>query len=171
MTDWTHPRIENPACCNNATDEIAAEARAAFNRRKDTYPLLVSGGTITAEEARDDLEAWRAIAKDWHWIAFGEGEPATRVTLISRIAALDTAINRWFTQLDGHGQPPSEAEIDQLFFLAAMRWWAEREKTPAPMNHIRWAASVMHDWRARNGHPTRGQMLAARAQPQNKDAA
>lgn len=172
MPDWTHPRIANPACrANVPTEDIAREARSAFNRRKDTYPLLVSGGSITADEARDDLEAWRAIAKDWHWIAFGEGEPASRETLDSRTEALDIAINRWFAQLDGHGQPPTETENEQLALLCAMRWWAGRERAPTPRDHIRWTAALMHDWRARNGHPTRGQLLAAQAQPENKEAA
>lgn len=168
MTDWTHPRIANPDCCRDRWDEIADQARAAFSRRRDTYPQLVQAGQITADEARDDLEGWRAIAKDWRWIATGDGEPATRDTLTARIAALDTAIARWFSQLEQNGGKPTEAEREQIAMIAAMRWWAEREHAPTPRHHARFYASVGHHYRATNGLPSLGAMRAQQAETTEK---
>lgn len=160
MTGWTHPRIANPACRLTATDEIAAEAHSAYTRRRIAYPDLVKAGTISADDARADLEAWRAIAKDWQWVALGEGQRAGHDTLTARIAALDTAISRWLEDIDrndGH-MPEDVAERGALF--CAMRWWADAERRAGPCSgHIRWAAAVMHDWRTASGLPTRGQML------------
>lgn len=171
MAAWTHPRIANPACRKDATDEIAAEARAAFQRRRDTYPHLVQAGQITADEARDDLEGWRAIAKDWHWITSGEGDPATSDTRDSRIASLDTAISRWFNQLDRNGGTPTEAESEQLALLCAMRWWAERENHRDPQAHIRFWAGIGHQYRQENSLPTLGAMRAARTSENERNAA
>lgn len=159
MTTWSHPRIANPECRIDATDDIAAEARAAFARRRDTYPQLVQAGRLTADDARDDIEGWRAIAKDWHWVATGEGTPADGTTLDLRTAALDMAIARWFDRHDDR-RGSGEAEMEQLALLCAMRIWAKRERTVHPSLHIRAAAAAMHEWRANHGHPTRGAMLA-----------
>ncbi len=162
MTDWSHPRIANPDCAINDTDQIADEARAAYSRRRTSYPDLVKSGRIAADDARADLEAWRSIAKDWQWIAFGEGEPANLMTLHARIAALDTAIARWLDMVAENGGQMSEADGQQGAHLCAMRWWAERELPAATGQHIRALAAIGHDWRRENGHPTRGSMLAAR---------
>lgn len=163
MTDWSHPRIANPAAALEvASETLAAEARAAFRRRVETYPRAVEAGTITAEEARADIEAWRAVARDWHYIAFGEGEPARRDTLAGRTAALDTAIARWLDQVDRHGGTPTEAENEQGLCLCALRIWSYREHTLPPYEHRRWYAALGHHWRAESGHPTRGALLAAR---------
>lgn len=160
MTGWTHPRIANPTCRLTATDEIAAEAHAAFTRRKQIYPAIVMDGTLSAEDARADLEAWRTIAKDWHWLAYGEGQSADPETLPERIAALDTAIARWLEAIDRNDGYLSEAEAERGALLCAMRWWADAERKAGPAaGHIRFSAAVMHDWRTSSGLPTRGQML------------
>jgi len=172
MTDWTHPRIANPNCAIYQTDDIATEARAAYSRRRASYPNLIQGGRITADDARSDLEAWRAIAKDWHWIANGDGEPAGAESLTGRIAALDTAIARWIDLISESGGRMSPDENEQGALLCAMRWWAERER---PINsaatHIRDTAAIGHAWRRENGHPTRGAMRAALHQHERKEAA
>jgi len=142
MPDWTHPRIANPTCRINATNEIAAEARAAFTRRKDTYPMLVSGGTLTAEDARDDLEGWRAIAKGWHFIATGEGEMARRLTLPARLLSLDTALSRWFQMIDQSGAPTA-AELEQCALLCAMRIWTGREADFYAAGNLLWSRADM----------------------------
>lgn len=160
---WSHPRFANADAAIEDSDGIAAEARAAFERRRDTYPQLVQAGSITVDDARDDLEAWRAIAKDWRWIALGEGEPATSDSLDARIAAIDTAIGRLLDQIDRFGGALSEANAQQAGHLCAMRIWAERERTAPASDHIRWTAALLHDWRRDNGHPTRGAILAARS--------
>lgn len=167
MTDWTHPRIANPEAFCDENDAMAAAARAAFVRRRDTYAQLVRTKQISAEEAREDLEGWRAIARDWHWIADGEGEPATAATHALRIAALDTAIARWFDQYDRHSGSASDAEMEQLGLIVAMRWWAQRENHPDPKKHRRFWADIGHQYRAQNGHPTRGAMRAAAAAAEN----
>lgn len=169
--DWSHPRIQNPACRIDApSEDIASAAKAAFERRRDTYPQLVQAKQISADDARADLEGWRAIAKDWRWIAFGEGEPAGTDTLDARIAALDTAISRWFAQIDAKGGQPSEAEREQCELLCAMRWWAQADRNSFHLDHPRFCAGILHDWRRENGHPMRGAMLAAR-KPKERNAA
>ena len=172
MNDWTHPRIANPACLMLEHDEIAAEARAAFTRRRDSYADLIKAGRITADDARADLGAWRAIAKDWTWIAFGEGQPATGETLIERMDALDTALARWFEIIDANGGQMTAAEDLQGALLCAMRWWAERERPSlSHLPHARDTAAINHAWRAAKGLPTRGQMLAAQEATEQKEAA
>ncbi|MXO66277.1 hypothetical protein [Altericroceibacterium endophyticum] len=173
MQDWSHPAFENPDCAIWNDDEIAAEARAAFDRRRETYPGLIKAGRITVAEARQDTEGWRAIARDWQWIAFGQGTPETTATLDLRITALDTAIARWLDMVIDHGLPPTEEEATQGGLLCAMRWWAEREKPPwMAFHHIRWTSAIGHDWRRENGYPTRGELLAGSSKsPPVKDAA
>lgn len=159
MPDWSHPRIPNAACrLDAAAQDIAAAAREAFQRRRDTYPQLVSSGQLTADEARGDLEGWRAIAKDWHWMATGDGEPGTRATIDARCASLDTAIERWFDRYDRLGGA-TEAETEQLALFCAMRIWAGREQTSPFTDQRQFFASINHELR---GH-------ARAAQP--KDAA
>jgi hypothetical protein len=171
MTDWSHPRIANPACRIHDSDDIAAEARAAFERRRDTYPGLVKAGRITAEEARADLEAWRAIARDWKWIALGEGEPAGPWSLAARTAALDTAIARWLEMAGQNGGRLTEAENAQGALLCAMRWWTAREGSGSRFEHIRFIAGAGHSWRHDNGHPTRGAILTVRKAQAERTAA
>lgn len=163
MKDWTHPCIANPDTAIHDDDDIAAEARAAYSRRRASYPDLIKAGRILPDQARADLEAWRAIAKDWHWICTGEGEPATGDSLADRIAALDTAISRWLDMVSENGGQMTAAENRQGAHLCAMRWWAERERPSlSGATHIRRLAAIGHAWRQENGHPTRGAMLAAR---------
>ncbi|OCC25335.1 hypothetical protein MB02_01300 [Croceicoccus estronivorus] len=170
MMDWHHPRIANPDCAIHESDNIAAEARAAWSRRRAAYPDLVKTGRITADDARADLEAWRAIAKDWHWIAFGEGDPADPETLPNRIAALDTAIARWLEMVAENGGHASLADDRQGKLLCAMRWWAERERPGfSGPRHIRDTAAIGHAWRRQNGLPTRGAMLAAQEPAQQSE--
>lgn len=172
MPDWSHPRLANPACRITApSEDIAAEAHAAFTRRRDTYPQLVQAKQMPADDARADLEAWRAIAKDWQWIATGEGEPAGQDSIDARIDALDTAIARWIERADRTGWRMSEDENEQGALLCAMRIWAGRERTMPPHRHIRWQAHMLHEWRRNNGHPTRGAIMAARQTENERTAA
>lgn len=172
MKDWSHPHIANPADAIHDTDDIAAEARAALSRRRASYPDQVKNGRIPADDARADLEAWRAIAKDWHWIAFGEGQTASPDTLADRIVALDTAISRWLEKVSQSGNRTSDEDGQQGTLLCAMRWWAERERPSlAHLSHIRETAEIGHTWRRANGHPTRGEMLAGQRHRDQKEAA
>jgi len=172
MKDWAHPRIANPDCAIHSINGIAAEARAAYSRRRASYPELIKAGRISTDDARSDLEAWRAIAKDWHWIAKGEGEPADAESLTGRMAALDTAIARWIDLISESGGRMSPAENEQGALLCAMRWWAERERPSlSAALHIRDLAAIGHAWRRGNGHPTRGAMRAAIQKPERKEAA
>jgi hypothetical protein len=171
MADWSHTMIPaawlDPApdaeqSAIHEYDALAFEARAAFRRRRASYPELVKAGRLSAEDARADLEAWQAISRDWRWVAYGEGEPATAVTLQSRIAALDTAIARWLDLIAGNGGGATLEDTCQGQALAAMRWWAQREYFRDPhAGHARHSAAIGHDWRRDNGFPTRGAMLAA----------
>ena len=47
MKDWTHPRIANPACLMLEHDDIAAEARAAFTRRREIGIMRLVGASRT----------------------------------------------------------------------------------------------------------------------------
>jgi hypothetical protein len=147
---------------------MASEAAAALKRREETYPALVAAGKLDAGAAEADLAAWREIAADWHWIATGEdGEPDYHDMYCSRtarIAALDTAIDRFFTGMDrsgGAARLPLTARR-QITRLAAMRWWAERECNHPESLHVRSLAWVGHEWRKENGHLPLGQSRASR---------
>lgn len=169
MADWTHPRIANPDCATDDIEDIAAEARAAYRRRRASYPDLVKAGRIPADEARADLAAWRAIAKDWHWIAYAEGEPATGDSLVDRMAALDTAIGRWLDIVNENGGVMSKAENAQGALLCAMRWWAERERpSMSAAQHIRDIAATNHALDRKFGRPPR---TAAKSEEQERRAA
>ncbi|MAC58709.1 MAG: hypothetical protein CMH85_10620 [Novosphingobium sp.] len=175
MADWSHPAIPaawlDPAVDADLSaihdyDALAEEARAAFLRRRAAYPDLVKAGRLTAEDARTDLEGWQAVSRDWRWIAFGEGEPATVATLQARIAVLGTGIARWLDMIAANGGAPTFEEACQGQALAALRWWAQREYRADPQaGHIRDTAAIAHDWRRENGFPTRGAMIAGRTPP------
>lgn len=172
MKDWTHPRLQHVDCSIHETDDIAEEARAAYKRRYASYPDLVKAGRIPADEARADLEGWRAIAHDWRWIAWGEGEPATGESIELRIAALDTAITRWLEMVSDGGAGFYPEDERQGALLCAMRWWAERERVGFdPFWHVRETARIGHDLRRANGQPTRGASIAAIRNPELKEAA
>jgi hypothetical protein len=146
QSDWCHPRIINPEAAKTFWSEIASEANKALWRRRDAYPAQVSAGKMSDEDAAKDIAAWAEIARDWDWICTGIGAPASCETLDDRIAALDTAIARYFQVID-----TSAVVIDEVLvqgsMLAAMRWWAERERWPDFRSHVRWLASVGHSWR------------------------
>lgn len=161
--DWTHPAIENPDAAIHDRADIAAEALAAFNRRRAAYPDHVKAGAISEDDARADLAAWREIARDWRWIALGDGQPATGETLAGRIAALDTAIERFLEQAAEHGGRLTDDEARQGALLCAMRWWAQRERAGHCItSHTRFYANIGHSWRAENGHPTLGEKQRSR---------
>lgn len=170
MTDWTHPRLQNVAHAISHHDFIAEEALAAFNRRKQGYPELVRLGRMKRADAEADLHAWREIARDWRWIAGGEGQPAGPDTLSTRIAALDESLSRLIAAADEAGGGFTKEQDEQCGLLCAMRWWAERERTHPAADHARFLAGILHEWRAENGHPTRGAIIAAKHAQQEKAA-
>lgn len=154
MKDWTHPRIANPTVAIENYEDIADEAQRALDRRREAYPALVERGRILADEAAADIAAWEIIAADWRYIADGTGAPLERPgeSVVARTAAIDTALDRWFAQVDrsGGGLTPELAEQGAL--IAAMRWWIEREAQQRWNLHARPWATVGHEWRVKNGH-------------------
>ncbi|OJW58049.1 MAG: hypothetical protein BGO57_12425 [Sphingomonadales bacterium 63-6] len=172
MKDWSHPRLQNVDAAKDDWDDLAAEAQAAYQRRYASYPDLVKLGRISAEDARADLLAWRAIARDWHWIAYGDGEPADCNTLEQRMKALDTAVERWIDFAANEGGSLFPADQRQGEAICAMRWWAERERTFfCHYHHARERARRIHENCRANGHPSRGERLAELQSPQMKAAA
>lgn len=161
MTDWSHLRIENPAVARAYWEEIAAEASDMLERARKGYPFMIKRGEMTQEDAAADLYGRRATESDWHWIAFGEGKPASAASLDARIAALDQSLVRWFKRVDKHGGVPTAKQAVQGALIAAMRWWAERERTGVEP-HVRDLAAFGHNWRKENGHPSLGESQAAR---------
>ena len=127
MKDWSHPRLQNVDAAKDDWDDLAAEAQAAYQRRYASYPGLVKSGRIPAEEARADLLAWRAIARDWHWIAYGDGEPADCNTMEQRMHALDVAVERWIEFAANESGPLFPAGAQPA---AARDYW--NSKTGAP---------------------------------------
>lgn len=161
--DWTHPRLENVDAAKDAWDDLAEEAQAAYQRRYASYPDLVKAGRIDAVEARADLLAWRAIAKDWRWIAHGDGAPADYTTMEARMKALDTAIERWLELIASGDRHLYPRDFRQGEALCAMRWWAERERASFDhTQHPRDRARRADLQRKHFGHPTRGEAYAAR---------
>lgn len=160
---YIHPRITNTPGAAHEWAAMAAEAADCVARREASYPALVETDKMPPAEANADLAAWRSIAADWHWIATGEGQPATRDTLPARIVALDTAIARFFAAMDRKGGSGrlAMAERQQITCLAAMREWAQIELLTPGKLHARDYAAIGHEWRQRNGHPTLGAMRAA----------
>ena len=122
---------------------------------------------LTAATADADIAAWCAIADDWYWIASNgrSGKPPHRFTLPDRIAALDTAIDRFFTAMDRAGerakrpaaQTLSPAQQQQITSYLAMRYWAEHERRNRYDSegrlalHIRDYAQINAELRARQG--------------------
>ncbi len=158
MTDWSHPRIQNPDSGKYCWAEMAREATAALWRRRDSYPQLVNTGKMDKADAAQDIAAWEAIAADWDWICTGLGEPAGRDTLEIRVEALDTALFRFFQVIDRHYGAMSQVQSQQGALLAAMRWWMEREGSGHDPRHPRFCASIGHTWRAENGYPPLGEV-------------
>ena len=149
QSDWCHPRISSPDAAKTFWGEIASEANKALWRRRDAYPAQVTAAKMSEEDAAKDIAAWAEIARDWDWVCTGIGAPASSETLSDRIEALDTAIMRYFQVIDTTAVVADEVLV-QGSMLAAMRWWAERERWPDFRCHVRWLASVGHTWRERN---------------------
>lgn len=139
---WSHPRIKHFAAESLRDYEaMATVAAKALADRRATYPKFVEAGKLDAAQAEADLSAWEAIAADWQWIANPstvrpepvEGLPIEgRRSQMLRAAALDTAIQRFFTLADkaANGKPLTlpEAQQQQITSLLAMRWHAEFER-------------------------------------------
>lgn len=151
---WTHPRLSCFVATRN-WPAFAQEAMAALARRQADYPAAVERGALTSEAAEADIAAWRIIAESWQWIASKGAEgrcSAHGGNRAARIAALDTAIDRFFARLDAaaqhSGKPPAAAitvkQDQQLYALANLRFWAS-EEIDAPGTH---PARELHRHRA-----------------------
>lgn len=151
----------------HAWPDMASEAARQYWLRHDQYPGMIAAGQISEDDAAADIAVWQQIAQDWDWIATGKGTPASPDSLPARRAALDEALDRIIEQIGFRDTKQARA---RGAILAAMRWWAEVEGEGEPLKHARFLASVGHQWRAENGHPPLGDMIKARAgpdQPQN----
>lgn len=166
---WSHPRSAGPFNGLGDVAAMAAESASALARRAASYPALVASDKLTPAEADNDIFAWEAIAADWQFIASEAGEsgkPATGGTLRARIAALDTAIDRFFNAMDRAGEkqrrPAADtltaAQQQQITSLLAMRYWAEQECNPERLRtkpnlilalHAREIAHINHELRQR----------------------
>jgi len=172
MTGWAHPRIPAPDAAKDDWLALSIEAQESLERRRQFYGVLTARGATSDELASAKAEgaAWAEIARDWHWIATGEGQHADADSLAARIDAIDAAIGRFFQLIDQQGQA-TRAQNAQIARLASLRWWAEREANLPFQKQARWLASVGHHWRAENGHPTLGAMIASRTDEKERKAA
>jgi hypothetical protein len=154
---YTHPRIKGPiAACDEYHNhgQLAREAQAALQRRIETYPALIAAEKLDATKADNDIAAWRAIAADWQWIASGDGRELdfTHVGLNARIAALDTAIARFFHNWDrqrgGRNIAMAQQEHHQISAYICMRAHAECEWNTGthPLATARAAARINREW-------------------------
>jgi hypothetical protein len=164
---WSHPRCDGPIQGLADKDGMAAEAAAGLARRIASYPAFIDAGKLDETAAAADIAAWRSIAADWQWIASngGDGIRGDHHTLRARIAALDTAIDRFFTAMDRTGEkrqrPAAETltpeQRRQITTLLAMRYWAEWERSmrapdrPKGILHPRDIAQINNHLRARYG--------------------
>ncbi len=164
---WSHKRCDGPIQGLADKSAMAAEASAGLARRIGTYPAFIDAGKLDAIAAAVDIAAWRSIAADWQWIASngGDGTRADHHTLRARIAALDTAINRFFTAMDRTGEKRQRTAAEtltpvqqrQITTLLAMRYWAEWERSmrasdhPKGILHPRDIAQINRHLRARYG--------------------
>ncbi len=168
MSLWSHPRIDNAFAARNEWAAIAHEAVLALARREAAYPVAVDNGQIDKDVAAADIAAWQAIVDDWNWISAGPAEPVSgkdfaahfaalearaTETIDARIAALDTAIDRFFVKYDQADRHASPGQIGamrgQVTLLAAMRCWAECEVHLPAHKQARFFASIGHEFRAR----------------------
>lgn len=168
MTPWSHPRINAPFAARDEWAAIAHEAVMALMRRQESYPTAIDNGQIDKDEAAADIAAWQAIVDDWNWISAGPAQPvsgadfsdhfasivtAAANTLGARIAALDTAIERFFVKYDHADRVATPMHIGamrgQVTLLAAMRCWAECEVHCPITKQARFFASIGHEFRAR----------------------
>ncbi|WP_374406566.1 hypothetical protein [Pelagerythrobacter sp.] len=73
--------------------DLLEMAELMLEARRKRFPALVASGDLTAEEADRQIATHAEIAAEWRWIASGEGDPASLLTLHDRRAALDDSLS------------------------------------------------------------------------------
>jgi len=114
-------------------DAFLDQAKTALQRRRDGYPKLIEKGAMNADDAAEDIAAWELIAAEWQWVVDGTGQLPPPASLDQRLAAIDLALERVGTELR-RGNRPHDV-FRQAHLLQAMRWQMERVHEGAPAVH------------------------------------
>lgn len=136
-----------PSDLDLLNDHVAllANAQAALDRRRATYPGLVEKQAMSPADAASDIAAWELIAAEWHWIRTGEGSAPASWTRHDRIDAVDLALQRTAAALAN--TPNDAALLHQQDLYRAIRWHLTVQFLGVQRSH--WLAELNHALRAR----------------------
>lgn len=136
-----------PAVLDLLNDHLAllACARAALDRRRETYPGLVEKQAMSPADAASDIAAWELIVAEWRWITTAEGSAPPSWTRHDRIDAVDLALQRTAAALAS--RPTDAALLHQQDLYRAIRWHLTVQFLGEQRSH--WLAETNHRLRAR----------------------
>jgi hypothetical protein len=104
--------------------DLRIMAETMLVARRESFPKRVAAGQLSSEQANRELRAFADLVRDWEFICFGDGEPASPVSEQDRRDALDQAIDRIAAYAAEHGGFSDQLE-DQAHRVIALRWHLE----------------------------------------------
>lgn len=137
------PAIIMPEPPPSARDyaDLRIMAEAMLSARRESFPKRVAAGQLSADQANRELRAFADLVRDWEFICFGDGEPASPASEQDRRDALDQAIDRIAAYAAEHGGFSDQLE-DQAHRVIALRWHLEPGRRTVAM------ARLTHELRA-----------------------
>lgn len=105
-------------------DALRRMAESMLASRRESFPQRVAAGELAPEAAARELRAFADLLRDWEFIVFGEGEPASIASEQDRRDALDQAITRLAAYAAKHGGFSVQLEA-QAHLVIALRWHCE----------------------------------------------
>jgi len=120
------PAIEadNPPHARHEHADLAAMASAMLESRRQRFPDLVKAETLAPAEADAEIALFEQIHAHWIWMTTGAGQPAPRLTIIDRCAALDRSIRTIAGIARQRGRFDDEL-THQAQCVIALRWHAD----------------------------------------------
>ncbi|KPH62311.1 hypothetical protein [Novosphingobium sp. ST904] len=140
--DWRPDGSEDAPIFRHDWPELLGQCRRAVARREEMYPQLVAAKRLDEADARADLDAWKLLAAEWHWIVTGEGEAPGLPTLAARIEAVSVALGRAEAELQRNY---SHDLLYQRHLLLALAWHLGDGRAGPAIHHT---ARINHAWQA-----------------------
>lgn len=113
---------------------LLAHARKSLQSRQEIYPAWIERGQIGADEAAQDIQAWRWIVGEWEWVITGQGAPPPHGSLRQRQAAVKLSLHRIDAQLRRGVR--THDTYRQAHVAIALDWHLTRLRDDAPAIHF-----------------------------------
>jgi hypothetical protein len=104
--------------------EIRQMAQRMLETRRTRFPQLVAKGRMSTVDAEAQIATFETIVAEWHWMATGEGAPASAEHLPAMREALDQSIAT-IAQIAREDRGFSAELAAQAEWVIAMAWHLE----------------------------------------------